>query len=144
MSWEWAVGKRGKSGVVRDGAVGGFGEADGVQGGNGSAGRCDARQDLRDPIAEVFGDVLGGGVERREGGRGVQVGVREGAEDFGEGVVEGVEVQEKSVGVERGAAEGDGEMEVVAVEGFEDAADEKGVCGAELTVHGDVEHMGRV
>ena len=104
----------------------------------------DVWQCVRDAVSEVFGDVFRGWVQRVEWRRGVEVGVGERAEDVGEGVVEGVEIQEQAVGIQGWAAEGDGEVEVVAVDRFGYAADEEGVCGTELTVHGDVEHGGRV
>lgn len=129
---------------VGDGAVGRFCETDTVQHGDRRAWRRDVLECVRDALGKVLSDVFGRGVQRVEGWCGVEIGVIEGPENVGQGMIEGVEIQEQAVGIQGWAAKRDREVKVVAVDRLEYAADEEGVCGTELTVHGDVEHGRRV
>ncbi len=88
----------------------------------------------------MFGDELGGGVERVEGWGFVEVGVGERGADVDEFCLDGVEVAEESVVVELISEDGGGGFEVVAVEGFVGAEEGEGVGGTELVVDLDRKH----
>lgn len=82
-----------RAGVGGD-AVGGFGDAYGVNLCVGSKGIVEAAGEF---ISDVFGDVFCGGVELIEGGRGVEVVVGEGLADVDELGFDCVEVAEEAV-----------------------------------------------
>jgi len=109
-------------------AVGGFGDADGVDLGGGDFGvelACEL-------VGDVFGEILCCGVERVEWGAVVEVVVGEGLADVFECVFEEVEVAEESFGVELIADNCCGGLEVVAVDWFGCGVEDDGVGGAEL------------
>ena len=129
---QWAMGKRrGLWAGVGGEAVGGFGDADGVDSGGSNFGI----ELIGELVGDVFGEVFGGGVEEGWGGKGrnlVEVVVGEGVADLFEGVFEEVEVAEEAFLIELGSGDGGGGFEVVAVGWFLGAVEDDGVGGAEL------------
>ena len=82
-----------RAGVGRD-AVGGFGDAYGVDLGVGGEGVIESTREL---VGDVFGEVFCGWIEAIERGGFVEVVVGEGLADFDELGLDGVEVAEEAV-----------------------------------------------
>lgn len=124
--------------MVGCGAVGCFGDRDPGDAGVGGEGSIEAGGEL---VGDVLGDQLGGGVDRVEGGEGIEVVVGKWGGYFVELVFGGVEIAEEPVGVEGVADDAGGDAPVVPVDGFLVPEDGDGMGGAELGLDSDFKHL---